>query len=95
MITPENVKYIAGLARIHLSSQEIDQLTGNLEDILGYIEKLSKLDVERVKPTSHVLSLENVYREDTPKPSLGQDDALSISVAKHKGSFKVPQVIES
>jgi len=95
MITPENVKYIAGLARIHLSSQEIEQLTGNLEDILGYIEKLSKLDVEKVKPTSHVLSLENVYREDTPKPSLEQDDALSISVAKHNGSFKVPQVIES
>ncbi len=95
MITIDDVKYIAGLARMHLSEEEIKQFTGNLEDILGYIEKLNTLDVGKVAPTSHVLSLENVYREDSPKPSLPQEQALSVAVSQQKGSFKVPQVIES
>jgi aspartyl-tRNA(Asn)/glutamyl-tRNA(Gln) amidotransferase subunit C len=94
MITKDDVKYIASLARIHLQEHELEQLTHNLEDILHYVAKLQKLDVTNVEPTTHVLALKNVYREDVVKPSLTQKEALSISVAQHNGSFKVPQVIE-
>ncbi len=94
MITPHDVKYIAGLARIHLREEEIGRLTGNLEDILRYIAKLEKLDVSGIEPTSHVLPLQNVFRKDEVKPSLTQEQALSIAVARQNGSFKVPLVIE-
>ena len=94
MITPKDVKYIADLSRIYLADDEAERLTKNLEGILHYIDKLSKLDVSHVQPTSHVLPIKNVFREDTVIPSLPQDKALSVAIEKHNGSFKVPKVIE-
>ena len=94
MLNKEEVRYIASLSRIDLEENEVEILTKSLADILNYIEKLKKLDVSNVKPTSHVLPLENVYREDEVKPSLPQKEALQASVEQHNGSFKVPKVIE-
>ena len=94
MISEKDVKYVAGLARIHLKNEEIDRLTKDLEKILDYINKLDTLDVAEVQPTSHVLPLKNVFREDTVRPSLTQQEALKISVEQQEGSFKVPKVIE-
>ncbi len=94
MITQKDVEYIAALARIHLRDDEVTKLTANLEDILGYIEKLKTLDVTNVEPTSHALALSNVFRPDIVKPSLSQADALKIAPQQHDGAFKVPQVIE-
>ena len=94
MITKKDVEYIAGLARIHLKDDEIAKLTTNLEGILGYVEKLEKLNVDGVEPTSHALPLQNVFREDTIRPSLSQENALKIAPQKHDGTFKVPQIIE-
>ncbi len=94
MITPKDVKYIADLSRIYLADDEAERLTKNLEGILHYIEKLNKLDVSNVQPTSHVLPIKNVFREDTVISSLPQDKALSVAVEKQNGSFKVPKVIE-
>jgi aspartyl-tRNA(Asn)/glutamyl-tRNA(Gln) amidotransferase subunit C len=93
-MTKDEVRYIASLARIHLEEKELEHLTKNLDDILGYIIKLQKLDVKNVQPTTHVLPINNVFRPDVVKPSLTQEEALSFAPAKHKGSFKVPQVIE-
>lgn len=93
-ITEDDVRYVASLARIHLRADETGRLTKNLEDILGYVHKLERLDVSRVEPTSHVLPLKNVYREDAVQPSLSQDEALQTTVQKHAGCFKVPQIIE-
>jgi aspartyl-tRNA(Asn)/glutamyl-tRNA(Gln) amidotransferase subunit C len=90
----DEIRQIASLARINLEEKELEHLTKNLDDILHYIAKLQKLDVSQVQPTTHVLPVTNVFRKDVVKPSLPQDEALSIAVAKHKGSFKVPQVIE-
>ena len=94
MLSREEVRYIASLSRIHLEEKEIDYLTRNLGDILGYIEKLKKLEVSHISATSHVLPLKNIYREDTVTPSLSQTEALQITPHHHKGFFKVPQVIE-
>ncbi len=94
MISDKDVKYIAGLARIHLEDDQVTHLTKDLEGILHYIEKLNKLDVTQVDPTSHVLPLKNVYREDEVKPSLSQEEVLKFSVEQRDGSFKVPKVIE-
>lgn len=94
MISEKDVRYIASLSRIHLREEEIEKLTKDLESILTYVKKLEKLDITHVNPTSHVLPLKNVYREDTITPSLQQSEALRISVENFNGSFKVPKVIE-
>jgi aspartyl-tRNA(Asn)/glutamyl-tRNA(Gln) amidotransferase subunit C len=94
MISEKDVKYVAGLARIHLKDEEIIALTKDLEKILDYINKLNTLDVTKVQPTSHVLPLKNVHREDTVRPSLTQREALKISVEQQDGAFKVPKIIE-
>ena len=93
-ITPQDVKNIASLSRIHLRDEEIGRITKDLERILGYVEKLNKLDVSHVQPTSHPLPLKNVYREDIVKDSLSQERVMKLAVKSHKGSFQVPKVIE-
>lgn len=94
MVSKDDVRYIAHLSRIHLEDEELKSLTKDLEEILGYVAKLNKLDVKDIQPTSHVLSLKNVFREDVVRPSLAQKVALQISDHQNKGFFKVPQVIE-
>ena len=94
MLSKKEVSQIGHLARIHLDDKEVEPFTKTLADILHYIEKLQKLDVSSVKPTSHVLPLQNVFREDDIKPSLAQDDVMKMAVSRHKGFFKVPLVIE-
>ena len=94
MITENEVKHIASLARIHLEQDEIQGLTKNLENILQYMAKLEKLDVTKVEPTSHVMGLKNVFREDKITSSLKQEDVMKIAVEHYKNSFKVPKVIE-
>jgi len=94
MITEKDVKYIAALSRIHLRDDEVQDLTKDLEGILGYINKLEDLDVANVEPTSHVLPLKNVMRADEVRPSLDREALLKNSVKQHNGSFQVPKVIE-
>lgn len=94
MLSKEEVRYIAGLSRIHLEENEVEYLTRNLAGILDYIDHLKKLDVSHVPPTSHVLPIQNVYRRDKAKPSFSAEEAVRISPHAYKGFFKVPQVIE-
>ncbi len=93
-ITKDDVQYIASLSRIHLQGDEVERLTKDLENILDYVHKLEKLDVRAVEPTSHVLPLANVYREDEVRQSLTQDEVMKVAVASHNGFFKVPKVIQ-
>ena len=94
MVTQETVNYIGALARLHLEGAEAEKFAKDLEAILHYAEKLNTLDVSMVKPTSHVLNVENVFRDDIVKPGLSQAEALSFSVDNLNGAYKVPKVIE-
>ena len=94
MITQETVNYIGALARLHLEGPEVEKFAKDLEAILHYVEKLNALDVSGVKPTSHVLNVENVFRDDRIKPGLSQEQALAFSVDNLNGAYKVPKVIE-
>ena len=93
-ITAQDVKYIASLSRIYLRDQEIGRLTKDLERILEYVDKLNKVDVSKIQPTSHPLPLKNVYREDIVSPSLPQDKVMTLAIKHYKDSFQVPKVIE-
>ncbi|MDD4910015.1 MAG: Asp-tRNA(Asn)/Glu-tRNA(Gln) amidotransferase subunit GatC [Candidatus Omnitrophica bacterium] len=94
MIDKKTVEYVANLARMELDAKELDMLARQLEDILRFIDKLKKVDVSEVKPSSHILPLANVFREDTVKESLPQEEALKNTVFKKGGLFVVPRIIE-
>lgn len=93
MINEDQVSYIAQLARLELSDEEIGMFAGQLKQILDHAEKVSSLKLDDVQPTTHPLTLTNVYREDKVRPSLTQDEALSNAPDREKGMFKVPRII--
>ena len=89
-----DVKYVAHLARIALSPEEEQQLSAQLGNILGYIEKLKEADVTGVEPTAHAFPLVNVTRADEIRPSVSNEDALRNAPAKANGLFMVPKIVE-
>jgi aspartyl-tRNA(Asn)/glutamyl-tRNA(Gln) amidotransferase subunit C len=95
-ITKKDVEHVARLARLALSEEEKDRYTAQLESILEYIEKLNQLDTKNVPPTTHVLSLFNVWREDQAEPNrLGSTEDILKNAPEAEGSFfKVKKVIE-
>lgn len=94
IISKETVEAVAHLARIGLESGELDLLAGQLESILEFIEKLKQVDITQVEPTSHILPIDNVLREDSPEGSLPIDQALKNAPQRDEEFFGVPKVIE-
>ena len=95
MAAPEiDIKYVAHLARLHLTPDEEKKLGAQLDGILGYIEKLKELDVTGVEPTAHAVPMVNVTRADEIRPSLPHDDALRNAPAQANGLFIVPKIVE-
>ncbi|MBA3437708.1 MAG: Asp-tRNA(Asn)/Glu-tRNA(Gln) amidotransferase subunit GatC, partial [Thermoleophilaceae bacterium] len=76
MIDRDQVLHVARLARLRLTEEEVERMTGELSTILDHIEKISELDLDDVVPTSHVVEMENVLRPDEPRPSLPRERAL-------------------
>jgi len=93
-IDKETIKHVAHLARIELQPNELDKLSGQLHEILGFIDKLSSLNVDQVKPASHILPISNVLREDEPHASLLAERALENAPSKKGNFFSVPKIIE-
>jgi aspartyl-tRNA(Asn)/glutamyl-tRNA(Gln) amidotransferase subunit C len=92
-ITRAEVDHVAELARLRLSEEDAGRLTGQLNDILTAMEKLSELDTEGVDPVSHALELTGALREDGVRPSLEREKALANAPASDGESFVVPRVI--
>ncbi len=93
-VTRKDVDTVATLARLSFTDEEKEQLTGTLNDILGYFDKLSELGTENVEPLTHILPVRNVMREDTVNPSFGQETALANAPRAERGHFVIPKVIE-
>ncbi|MCG6551805.1 MAG: Asp-tRNA(Asn)/Glu-tRNA(Gln) amidotransferase subunit GatC [Candidatus Magnetominusculus sp. LBB02] len=93
-ITNKDVTHIAALARLKLSADETDMLGRQLNDILLYIEKLNELDTKDIEPTSHILPLKNVYRQDRTETPLSRESALSNAPDKTERFYKVARIIE-
>ena len=92
-VSIEDVDHVASLAHLKFSDDEREQLVGQLNAILAYMEKLNTLDTSGVEPTSHVLNLKNVFRHDEIGPSLSQEEALRNAPSSDRGHFTVPKVI--
>jgi aspartyl-tRNA(Asn)/glutamyl-tRNA(Gln) amidotransferase subunit C len=90
MIDREQVLHVARLARLKLSDEEVERMSGELSGILDHVERISELDLEGVEPTSHVIELENVLRSDQPRPSWPREDVLERAPDPADGAFRVP-----
>ena len=90
MIDREQVLHVARLARLRLTDEEVERMTGELSSILDHIEKIDELDLDDVAPTSHVTDLENVLRADEPRPSLPREQALAEAPDTDGVGFRVP-----
>ncbi len=93
-ITIKEVEHVARLARLELTEGEKEQMRAQLDSILSYIEKLNELDTSAVEPTSHVLPMKNVFREDEVRPSLSQEEALANAPDRQDLFFRVPRILE-
>jgi aspartyl-tRNA(Asn)/glutamyl-tRNA(Gln) amidotransferase subunit C len=90
VIDRDQVLHVARLARLSLSEGEIEQMSRELSTVLDHIEKISELDLEGVAPTSHVVELENVLRDDEPRESTPRDRVLEGAPDVASGGFRVP-----
>jgi aspartyl-tRNA(Asn)/glutamyl-tRNA(Gln) amidotransferase subunit C len=90
MIDRDQVLHVAKLARLKVTDDEVDRMAEELSKILGYVETMNELDLEGVEPTSHVVDLTNVLREDVPRPGLPREKALEQAPDAADGGFRVP-----
>ena len=89
-ITRDEVLHVARLARLALTDDELERLTGELDKILEAVGVVSELDLADVPPTSHPLDLQNVWDEDVPHDSLPLEDVLANAPESANGLFRVP-----
>ena len=92
MISADDVRHVARLARLRLESGEAAGMATELAKILAHIDKMSELDVGDVPVTAHVLDVVNVQRADKPRPSLPRDEALRNAPAVAGDCFRVPRM---
>jgi aspartyl-tRNA(Asn)/glutamyl-tRNA(Gln) amidotransferase subunit C len=93
-ITREEVEKVALLARLELTGEEKDIFTGQMDAILAYVDKLNELDTSGVIPTAHAVPMENAFRDDEARPSIGVVSALANAPERAEGFYRVPKVIE-
>ena len=93
-LTAEEVRWVAHLARLELSDAELAHLTPQLRAILDYVNQLQQVHTEGVEPLAHPLPIQNVFREDEPRPSLPVDAALANAPQRRGDFYAVPAVLE-
>ena len=94
MITPEQIRHIARLARLGLAEKEIEKFSVQLSSIIQYVEKLNEVNTSEVEPTAQVTGLENVMREDREKKFLPPGALLECTeLPVEHGQIKVKPVI--
>ena len=93
-ITREQVEHVAHLARLNLTEEEKVQMTTDMEAIIEFADQINSLDIADVKPTAHVIPINNVFREDIAAPSMDRDKLLSNAPKQADGCFAVPKVVE-
>jgi aspartyl-tRNA(Asn)/glutamyl-tRNA(Gln) amidotransferase subunit C len=93
-ITRTEVEHVARLARLELGDGEKEPMTAQLGAILGYMETLNALDTADVEPTTTVIPMVSVMRDDEVRTSLDREDALANAPEREGAYFRVPRIIE-
>ena len=92
-ISRDDVVHVAHLARLELTDDEIDLFTEQLGAVLEHAEDVAALETEGVPATAHPLPIENVLRDDEPRPSLDRDEVLAQAPAAEDHRFRVPRIL--
>ncbi len=88
------VHWVANLARLELSAEELPAMIRQLGAILDYVAQLQQVDTSGVEPLAHPLPVHDVFRADEPEPSLPIDEALQNAPERHGNFFAVPAVLD-
>lgn len=91
-LTRSDVDYVANLANLKLTERETRELRRDLSATLNFVEKLQEVNTRKTIPTSNVSGLKNIVRDDVPRPSLSQDQALKNAPVSHNCFFKTKSI---
>jgi len=91
--TPEEVTYVATLARLELNRDEVRHYAEQLSAVLGHIDAIRALDLTGVPPTSHAFDLVNVLRDDVVESGVDRDEVLRVAPSTESGRFRVPPIL--
>ena len=94
VISKEEVKHIAKLAKLSLKDEEIEKYAVELGQIADFVEQLNEVDITGVSPTAHVVDKKNVFRKDEMKDSFPREQILKNAPSKEAGCISVPKVVE-
>jgi len=94
MLSDAEMAHLKTLARLDLSEGETERLKGDLNKLLAYFEQLGDLDTEGVEELARPVPSENVFREDTPRPSLPHEEVIALATETEGGFFKVPRTVD-
>lgn len=92
-VTVDEVRKIANLARLDLSETEIERLAGDLSRILEFSRSISEIDTSAIPPTSHVLPIVDVLRDDERRPSIERSEALASAPRADDACFVAPKIV--
>ena len=92
-ITETDASYVARLARLALSDDEVELYTEQLRDVLEYANVVAALDTAGVPPTAHPLPLTDVLRADQPRPGVDREEVLAMAPEAEGGCFRVPPIL--
>jgi len=93
-MTPDQVRWVAHLARLELSEAELASMTRQLTAIVDYVAQLQAVNTDGIEPLAHALPVHNVFRADEPRPSLPIADALANAPDRQGDFYGVPAVLE-
>lgn len=98
MITLKEVEKMAELARLGISEEEKGKFAEDLSSVLGYVQKLSEVNIEKVEPMTGGTNLESIIRQDDETKDIADDemkaDILNAAPDKEDGYFKVPSILK-
>lgn len=92
-VSLDEVRHLAALSEIQLSDSELESLTTDIDNIVGYINQLDELDTDRVEPTFQLTGLQNVWRDDKIEPQLSREKLLNLAPDTEDNQVKVPKVL--
>ncbi|MCC7083699.1 MAG: Asp-tRNA(Asn)/Glu-tRNA(Gln) amidotransferase subunit GatC [Pirellulales bacterium] len=92
-LTRQDVEKVSLLGRLLLAPDELDRMTLQLGQIVGYVEQLGELNTESVEPMAHAVELKNVFRADDVRPSLERSAALANAPQHDSECYLVPAVL--
>ncbi|WP_456276905.1 Asp-tRNA(Asn)/Glu-tRNA(Gln) amidotransferase subunit GatC [Bacillus sp. AK128] len=93
-ISKDQVKHVAHLARLAITEEEAEVFQKQLDSIITYAEQLNELNTDDVEPTSHVLNMRNVLREDKAEKGLPIEEVLKNAPDHKDGQVRVPAILE-